>query len=969
MVAGPIGGGGSGYELGNAYGSIIIDSSGVDAAVQRAQAAFDRGLASIGDSMQRFGDGVSRVGTNLTLLTAPLVAFGATGVKAASSFQDALKEIEVRTQATTEQMEMIRQKSLQIGRDTPFSAGQASEAFLQLLTSGQSLAEAMETIDAVMAGAAASGENLGFVSDSLTDIMASFQLQTSESINVIQALTDASGASSATFGDLVLAFQDAGGQAANFGLSVRETSSVLALFAERGIKGAQAGNQLRSMLTNMTRQTDDVQGMWKKLGISMFDATGAVRPLQDVLAELRVALDGMTDEERINTIQTLAGSFGSMGLTALTTGDSMEDMLAIMDEGADVADIAAGRMDTFSGAVEELRGSIETLQINAITPFMDNALTPLIRMVTSVINRINDWVVANPELTAQIVRVGAVLAALGPTLIVVGKAISAIGVLLATLANPVGLLITGLTLLGIAYRENILGIQDTLAPVIAAFEEFFRVLSYGTDPIDAVGAALVDNFGRGIADQFYELVNTFGALFSEIGTFLSGIFSRIDFSQILKIGATLLSLTNPLGIIKTLFETMFDVSVFDLFIQGIETITQIFANLNEGQSLVQALGLEGTGTEEFINTIATAFGNLIGFVQGTVVPGLQALGAWFLSDALPAIVNFVTGTVIPAIQNFVGFLGRVWSTVQPGLQALGAWFMETALPAVVGFIQGTVLPAIEGFIITLVDIWNRVSPTLQQLFDWFVTSALPLVVDFINDTVMPVITFLIDTLVGFWESIRPGLETFLNWIIDVGLPLAVNFLEGPVTAAFNNLINLISFLWEQVRPPLEVLRDGILGIFTWINENAIQPALDLIGSIITEITRVAGEVQRILGELGADIATTIDNLNPFTGSGFLNQGIFHVPGRDQGGPGYAGMAYAIRPRAGTEVFVPNTDGDFIPRIEEFVANRLMKRFGGGMGGNGNQIDQVNIYANSREEGRRAADGFEERMMEIERSKG
>lgn len=62
-------------------------------------------------------------------------------------FDSVLKEIEDRTGATAETMEQVRAKSLQIGADTEFSAGQAAMAFLELLTDGYTLEEAMQKID------------------------------------------------------------------------------------------------------------------------------------------------------------------------------------------------------------------------------------------------------------------------------------------------------------------------------------------------------------------------------------------------------------------------------------------------------------------------------------------------------------------------------------------------------------------------------------------------------------------------------------------------------------------------------------------------------------------------------------------------------------------------------------------------------------------------------------------------------
>jgi TP901 family phage tail tape measure protein len=91
----------------------------------------------------------------MTVLTAPITAFGAMGIKAAGDFGSAMAEIAARTGLVGEELEQVRQFALRMGADTVFSGQQAAEAFLQLLTSGSSVAEAMEILPSVLNAAAA----------------------------------------------------------------------------------------------------------------------------------------------------------------------------------------------------------------------------------------------------------------------------------------------------------------------------------------------------------------------------------------------------------------------------------------------------------------------------------------------------------------------------------------------------------------------------------------------------------------------------------------------------------------------------------------------------------------------------------------------------------------------------------------------------------------------------------------------
>jgi TP901 family phage tail tape measure protein len=495
-------GGGGGFNIGSAFGVITLSFDG--SGVQQAQNALN-GLQNMGAGLQSLGQQLTSLGAQMTLVTAPIAAFGAQGIQAASNFQDALAEIGVRAGLTAAEMDAVRTKALDIGRDTVFSAGQASEAFLQLLTTGQSLEEAMSTIDAVMAGAAASGADLGQVADSVTDIMAQFQLEASASTDVVNALAQAAGASSATMTDLIAGFQNVGGVAANFSLSIGDTAAILATFSENGIKGAEAGTQLRSMLNNMARSTDPVQAMWKKLNVSMFDAAGKMRPLNDIIRDMNVSMKDWTQQDRLEAIQTLAGTYGQMGLTALLNADGFGAMSAAMADSTSAAEVADAKMNTFSGSIESLRGSVETLQINALTPLMDQALTPLIQGVTDVVNSINDWVVANPELAGQIAQILAVVVTIGPILAAAGVAISFIGTALGGLGTILGVLLSPVVLIGGAIAALILGLDALgiidLGPIILAFQNFFGAIVAGVDPFEAFATLIGDLFGTE-AEQF-----------------------------------------------------------------------------------------------------------------------------------------------------------------------------------------------------------------------------------------------------------------------------------------------------------------------------------------------------------------------------------------------------------------------------------------------------------------------------------
>lgn len=773
-----------GYNLGSAYGNVII-STNVANAMSEAQRSFDAGIAGMSASIKAWGDSITQTGAQLTVLTTPLRGFITDGLSVVGQFDDIMTEIQARTGATTEDMAAIREEARRLGAESVFSAQEAGDALLQLLTSGMNTQEALATLPFVLDAAAASGESLGTTADSVTDIMAAFGLGVEDAESIVNSLARAAGATSADMGSLSQGFANVGGVAKNFGLSVNDTAAILGIFAENGIKGAEAGTQLKSMLLNMSRDTEDTQAAWTRLGVSMYDVNGNVRSLDSVIADLDASLDKLPVEEQNKLMMDLAGSYGITGLTALRNSISIGEMTGRMNEQADASDIAGAKMGTLNNMVDSAKGSWETFMEVVLAPLVEQHLKPLIASVTEVINQMTAWAQANPEIAGALAMLGAALAVLGPALIGVGTAVSFMGAGLGVILSPVGLLLAGVAALGVAFATNFGGIRDLVMPIVETV---------------ANGLANVgDVLGR-----------------------VSGVFGDE-------------------GIVGTIR------GFFTVFEDGSSYIGAILEGF--GMSQEQATALGATIAEAF-GGIITTFEGFVGFVTTTVLPALQGLFNWLISEVFPALVDVVINSVLPAIQSFTDFLSQLWTLVQPHLQALADWFLTTALPAIQAFITGTIIPGIEQFIQTLTRIWNDVSPFLIQLADWFLNTALPAVVNFITGTVIPGVQGFIDLLLGIWAQVEPTLTQLYDWFVTTALPAIVDFITNTVVPAVQDFFALIENVWTQISPGLEQLR-------AWFMDTAL-PAIrsflvDTVGPAIRDFFAIIEGAWALISPVLTDI--------------------------------------------------------------------------------------------------------------------
>jgi hypothetical protein len=222
-----------------------------------------------------------------------------------------------------------------------------------------------------------------------------------------------------------------GSIASDFGISIEDQIAILAVFSENGIKGAEAGTVLKSMLLKMADDTDTTAGAWDALNTSLYTADGTLRPFSEVLADVETGLAGMNDQTRNNTIADLAGSYGILGLNALTGAMSIDGMRDSMANQQSAAEIAAARMEAFEIVMGSLGGSVDSLNIATFTPFMNDVLKPLAEQLILLINGVTAWAEANPELTTSILTVTAAVAGIGIGMTALGTVMTLGGTIIA----------------------------------------------------------------------------------------------------------------------------------------------------------------------------------------------------------------------------------------------------------------------------------------------------------------------------------------------------------------------------------------------------------------------------------------------------------------------------------------------------------------------------------------------------------
>ena len=758
----------------------------------------------------------------------------------------------------------------------------------------------------------------------------------SPSARIVDALAQAANASRAEVSDLGQALTNVGPVANNFGMDVEEVAATLAVLADNGLMGAEAGTQLKSMLLNMSRPTREVKAAYKELGVSMYNTNGTVKDFNTFILELDTALDGLPVKRQNELMQALGGSYGIVGLSAIRASNGIGDMLAEMATAPEAGALAEGFMGTFAGKVESLRGSFETLKIQAMTPFMNEVLAPLVERLTSAVNAVTAWTAENPELTTTIMQIGTALAVAGPGLMATGLAVSNIGFAVKTVAPLFGLLTSPLGLMagaGLVLAEVFdidlkQAFEDTLAIVMPALEAL-RVW-FVEDALPAV----VDF----VQNTFLPIV---GQMASAIGDTWSRVYPVLE-------------------------------GIYNWFVNdAIPAIVNIIENT-------------------FIPIIQD-IGKRIGEIWAVIAPVLVQIYDWFVTTAIPAVATAIQTIFVPAVQFIADVFREVYETVAPILQFLVTWFVEQGIPIIVGIIEAAV-PVFQTISDVLGAIWSVVGPVLQSLLDWFQTTGFPFIESIINEVITPAITTMIDLFSGIWSAIEPTIQQLVDFWEDTLGPVIQFVVEKIIIPAVNLFTGIIQAILPLVEPALNLIKDVFVGVFTWIADHVIKPLVDTILSIPRAVDDALKAIERFLqGDPQTKIGSAAGQI--LSPGGFQNMrggittgnsqqdlqqsGVYQAspllgalhglgvpPQRDSGGEGLALMPYLIgKPQENNEIFVPRATGDFIPNFMEKLELFMNQ------GQQGITIDTVVIHADTPEGGKSAGDAFVQRLKEFERSQG
>lgn len=452
----------------------------------------------------------------------------------------------------------LRDQAKKLGAETQFTTTDAASGQAFLAMAGFTPKAIQAALPGVLNMALAGGMDLGESADISSNILSQFRLDPKEMDRVSDVLTGAFTRTNTDLQNIGEAMKYAGTGLSSLGVSVEQTTAMIGVMANVGLRGSIAGTGLQAAFSRLAAPTGRAKTALKELGVDVADATGKMRPAEEVLTELYKKISKYGDTDKLSFFKDIAGEEASKSLQALVmsagSGELQKLLEALKNAKGEAQKAAKIMADNLDGDLKNLDSAWEGFRIQ-INDLVDNQLRALTQGLSNVVGNMTQWAKENPKLAQSLLIVGG-------SVLVLTAAIGGTSLAIGLLMGPLAKLQLGFTLLtggrGIAGTIAALRTLGTASgPAIASVRGWVPVLGSLAGKMRGV-SAIIPAMGSALMGVFLAPGTALGVLTKNLGmlalrlTGLPAIWSMIT-AAVSMLGTALSLLFSPIGLIVAAF--------------------------------------------------------------------------------------------------------------------------------------------------------------------------------------------------------------------------------------------------------------------------------------------------------------------------------------------------------------------------------------------------------------------------------
>lgn len=777
---------------------------------------------------------------------------------------------------TETSMNILAAKAKQMGATTAFTAAEAGKAMEYMAMAGWKTGDMLGGIEGIMNLAAASGEELGAVSDIVTDALTAFGLTATDAGHFADILAQASSNANTNVGLMGETFKYVAPVAGALGYTAEDTAVAIGLMANSGIKASSAGTALRTLMNNMSKPTDDMAVAMKELGVSLDDGKGNMKSFAEVMGDLRSGFGELkiskkemakelsdlnikfengevTQKQYDKSIQhltekafgaegalkaaaasTLAGKTGMSGLLAII--NASEKDYKKLTKSIKKCDSAAEKMakiklDNYVGQVTLFQSAFDGLQTE-IGLMVLPALTEAVKKITEVTSAASEFVNKNPETVKMIAKIAAGL----------------VGLKAGGLVAKIGFL---------HLQNGFLGIRKAFALIQGVgLSRYISTLTNGFGGLAGAAKGILSYF-KGIGSAAGGVASAFGNIFANSSIFskLGGVMRNAGLKMMgfmlqpfslfgTKLSGMLANVAgviarSPLGTIGTVIG------------KGFGKITAFIAPV--GNAIKTMLGPLGKLTASIFGPLGGVVGKVLPIVGAitAIITAVQLVkshlqeirgfiqktfgdGALAVFDRVVAVISNIGDTIRNVFSN--GNIGAARNKIQEIFGGRGVKVFDTLVKT---------LRTVHGAVVNIMQfIADNVVPVAEQVLSVIVTSVVPGIINGIQ-AAAPVIRQIIQEIAGFIAQIIPVIGNFAAGLMPV-IGQIVSFIQANVLPVVSDIFGfIVSTVLPAILAGVQQLSSVVITVLTAVLPvvqtvfttiwNVIQPIMQMILQVVQTV--------------------------------------------------------------------------------------------------------------------------------------
>lgn len=702
--------------IANYEAQISFDASKFKKGMSESHSDFN----SFKDKLKSISGGiVTGITTAITAASGSIVAFGKSAVSAGSEFDSAVSQIAATCGKTVDQISSLRDKAIELGSATSFSATQVADAENILAMAGLNEEEILSSVSDVLNLAAAGSIEMGNAASYVTGAVKGFNDEFTNTQYYTDLMAKGATLAATDVDSLGAALSRSSSTAASFNQSAEDTTVALLRLAEQNVTGEAASTALSRAMTDLYTPTDSAAAALNELGISMYDSEGNAREFNTVVDELNGKLSGMSQEQANaykSTIFTSQGlrAFNMMTVSSTEKVQSFRDGLAEASDGiGSAAQQAETMLDNLQGDITIFGSAVEGLQIG-VSDSVNGLMRDCVQFGTEQIGILTDAVKEN-GLEGLAGAVGEVLA----------NVITKIGEYLPKLIN--------------------LGVE--------VVKSFLTGLSDHADEISKILVDLAETLVNGISDILPQLIETAFTIVTSIANALAEKLPTLIPTIVQGI----------LNIVQTIIDNL------PTFLNAVLEIIKAIA-----QGIIDALPI-------ILQSLPSIIRGIVDFVVGAIPQILNAVIEIVkaLLDYLPEIIDSIVSVLVENIPVIIQGIITIINGIVEALPELIKAIVE-ALPDIITSIINAIvelLPVlidgliqlILGIVEALPEIIKALIEALPQIITAVITGlmeALPQLILGLIQLVMELILHLPEIILALVEAIPDIIETLVDTLLD-----------------------------------------------------------------------------------------------------------------------------------------------------------------------------------------------------------